>query len=363
MVTQFDVVVVGAGIVGCACAARLAREGLSVCVVDPSPPGSGATAAGMGHLVVMDDSAAQLELTIASLRLWLDLLPTLPRSAETISPGTLWVAEYEAGMEAVESKRTLYANAGVAAQTWGPARVHEGEPVLRPVAGALHVPGDCVVYPPTIAAKLLADSRATLVQATATAINGDGCETSQGLLRTRWVVNCAGAHATDFAPLPIQPRKGHLAITERRPGFLRHQVVELGYLASAHGSDEASVAFNVQPRATGQVLIGSSREFAGWDPAIRRTMLAKMIARAVSFVPELATLHVVRSWVGFRAATNDHLPVIGPIPDQPSHIVAAGHEGLGITTSLATAELVAHHVCGVEPVISPEPYLPGRFAA
>jgi glycine/D-amino acid oxidase-like deaminating enzyme len=92
-------------------------------------------------------------------------------------------------------------------------------------------------------------------------------------------------------------------------------------------------------------------------------MLAKMIARAVSFVPGLATLHVVRSWVGFRAATNDHLPVIGPMPGQPSHIVAAGHEGLGITTSLATAELVAHHVCGVEPVISPEPYLPGRFAA
>lgn len=334
-----------------------------MCVVDPASPGSGATAEGMGHLVVMDDSPAQLDLTTASLRLWRDLIPNLPSAAEATSPGTLWVAEDQTGMAAVEAKRTLYREAGIDAHAWDGKRVCDEEPQLRHVAGALHVPGDCVVYPPVVAAKLLADSGAAFVQASATAIHDDGCETAKGSIKARWVVNCAGAHAADLASLPIQPRKGHLAITERRPGFLKHQIVELGYLASAHSSDDASVAFNVQPRSTGQVLIGSSREFVGWNPEVRRAMLTKMISRAIAFVPGLASLHIIRSWVGFRAATGDHLPVIGPLPGQPNHIVAAGHEGLGITTSLITAELVAHHVCGTVASISPTPCLPARFAA
>ena len=70
--------------------------------------------------------------------------------------------------------------------------------------------------------------------------------------------------------LAIRPRKGHLVITDRHPGFVTHQLLELGYLKSAHGSDAASVAFNVQPRATGQLLIGSSRQYDVEDPAVDR---------------------------------------------------------------------------------------------
>ena len=87
-------------------------------------------------------------------------------------------------------------------------------------------------------------------------------------LRADVIVNAAGAAAASLTPqLPVIPRKGHLVITERYPGFCRHQVAELGYLASAHVMTSESVACNVQPRSTGQVIVGSSRELVGGTPA------------------------------------------------------------------------------------------------
>ena len=66
---------------------------------------------------------------------------------------------------------------------------------------------------------------------------------------------------TNIVPwLRLESRKGHLVITDRYPGFVHHQLVELGYLKSAHSTASDSVAFNVQPRMTGQLLIGSSRQ-------------------------------------------------------------------------------------------------------
>ena len=100
------------------------------------------------------------------------------------------------------------------------------------------------------------------------------------------VVNAAGPEAPRLTPgLPIVPRKGHLVITDRYPGFLRHQVVELGYLKSAHTLTRESVAMNVQPRRTGQLLVGSSRELVGWDASLNRALLARMLRRAAEFIP------------------------------------------------------------------------------
>jgi glycine/D-amino acid oxidase-like deaminating enzyme len=167
----------------------------------------------------------------------------------------------------------------------------------------------------------------------------------------------------DCADLPlVRKRKGHLLITDRYPGLVRHQLVELGYLKSAHASTADSVACNVQPRATGQLLIGSSRQFGDEDLDVRPELLARMMARATEYLPVLAGLSSVRVWTGFRAATEDKLPLIGlASPRDASLYLATGHEGLGITTSLATAELLVDQIVGRPSKIAPEPYLPSRF--
>ena len=161
--------------------------------------------------------------------------------------------------------------------------------------------------------------------------------------------------------LPLRPKKGHLVITDRYPGTVHHQLVELGYITSAHHSDGTSVAFNVQPRPTGQLLIGSSREFDTTDPAVNHAVLARMLQRALSYLPGLADLNAIRTWTGFRAATPDSLPIIGPHPTHPHLWLAVGHEGLGVTTAPSTAQLLAAQITGSTPPIDPMPYAAQRF--
>jgi glycine/D-amino acid oxidase-like deaminating enzyme len=152
-------------------------------------------------------------------------------------------------------------------------------------------------------------------------------------------------------------------ITDRYPDFCRHQLVELGYLTSAHVMTSESVAFNVQPRATGQLLIGSSRELSGWDASINRAVLRKMLARAEEFMPAIARLRAIRVWTGFRPATPDKLPLIGRWEATPGLWIASGHEGLGITTSLGTAQILADMIVGKSPAIDPIPFAPARALA
>jgi glycine/D-amino acid oxidase-like deaminating enzyme len=186
----------------------------------------------------------------------------------------------------------------------------------------------------------------------------DGLEFSAGI-----IVNAAGARAPVLVPgLEIRKRKGHLVITDRYPGFLRHQLVELGYLKSAHSVASDSVAFNVQPRRTGQILIGSSRQYDVEHKEVDHNILVRMLQRAHDYMPGLAGMSAIRVWTGFRAATPDKLPLIGPWPEDPTLYLATGHEGLGITTSLATARLLVDQLADRTPAIPIEPYLPSRAA-
>lgn len=363
-----DAVVVGAGIVGAACAEALAAEGLSVVVLDSAFAGSGTTAAGMGHVVAMDDSPAQLALTALSVGLWRKRAAELPGDVEDDACGTLWVAADEEEMAAVRSKAGTYRAAGVEAEVLDARSLAAAEPNLRPgLAGALLVPGDRVLYPPNGARWLLERARGlgAVVRegARATRLAPRRVETEGGSIETGLVVNAAGAAAPALTPgLPIEPRKGHLVITDRAAGFVRRQIVELGYLKSAHApgpKNAASVAFNVQPRRTGQLLVGSSREYVGWDASINGSLLARMLARAFEFLPGLRTLSAIRTWTGFRPATPDKLPLVGLV--EPGLAVAAGHEGLGITTSLGTARLLADLVVGRTPAIDATPFAPARF--
>lgn len=364
-----EAIVIGAGIVGSACAAALARDGWHVTILDKSFASSGTTSVGMGHLVVMDDSPEQLALTAYSVRLWNELRLSIDRRAEYDGCGTLWLAEDESQLDAVRAKQSAYASAGAGAEILAPGELFDAEPNLRrDLVGALLVPGDSVLYPPGAALHLLrvaASHGAVLregVEVRALIPNGVVCEGET--LHADVLVNAAGTAAAQLTPgLPIVPRKGHLAITDRYPGFCRHQLVELGYLTSAHVMTNESVAFNVQPRQTGQVLVGSSRELVGLDARVNRDILRRMLARARYFTPGLGDLSVIRCWTGFRPATMDKLPLVGRWEPTPGLWIAAGHEGLGITSSLATAELIADQIAGRATTIPAAPYSPMRALA
>jgi len=300
--------------------------------------------------------------------LWQTLSQTLPANAEFETRGTIWVAADDEEQAEAARKHSYLQHRRVPSQLLSADELAVLEPNLRTgLAGGLLVPEDAVVYPPVVAhhlTKLLQSYGSEVIQGRSIqkmqageVLLDDGSE-----FRAPKLVNALGADAAHCTPgLPIKKRKGHLAITERYPDFIRHQLVELGYLKSAHSLTSDSVAFNVQPRQTGQLLIGSSRQYGNEDPSVNQEVLSAMLERATLYVPALASLKAIRIWTGFRAATPDKLPLIGPVPSDPTLWLATGHEGLGITTALATAELLTSFFTGSAPPIPAEPYLPSRF--
>jgi glycine/D-amino acid oxidase-like deaminating enzyme len=367
MSPTYDVAIVGLGIVGAACADECSRGGLRTAMIEADVIGGGATAAGMGHLVVMDDSEAQFALTHYSQTLWQELAEELPADSEYEARGTIWVAADDEEMVEVRRKQRFYEERGVKVEVLDSRSLFEAEPQLRrDLVGGLLVPSDGITYPPCAARFLVerALSRgATLYLGRAAAgISDQGVELSDGtIISAGLTVLAAGCWSPLLAAgIEVQKRKGHLVITDRYPGFVRHQLVELGYLKSAHSLISDSVAFNVQPRITGQILIGSSRQYGVENQPVDPPILRRMIERAIEYLPGLAQVSAIRSWTGFRAATPDHLPLIGPLPDRQSLYLATGHEGLGITTSLGTAKLLADQILHRRSTIPIEPYLPAR---
>lgn len=360
-----DVLVIGAGIVGAAVAREAAAAGLTTTVISADAPGSPVTATGMGHIVVLDDDAAELALSAYSSTLW-EKWRAEP-AAEFSQCGTLWVAGNDDEAAMLQPKALRLRAAGVAATVIDGRDICRFEPNLAGgLSGALRVAQDAVVYAPRVAARLLGSANGeqpiTLITDTVTRITPSGVMLAKGgALVAGAVVVAAGLGARQLLPeLTLVPRKGHLIITDRYPGHVNHQVLELGYSASAHGVAE-SVAFNLQPRPTGQLMIGSSRQPGVESREMDATVVAKMMTRALQFMPNLANLTALRVWTGVRPGTVDGLPFIGPWPPIARCWLAAGHEGLGITTALGTACLIIDQILQRKSAIDPAPYSPLRL--
>ncbi|CAB3685380.1 NAD(P)/FAD-dependent oxidoreductase [Paraburkholderia rhynchosiae] len=365
-----DALIVGAGIVGAACAVELAALGMRVEVLDAQGIGGGATAAGMGHIVVMNDSPAEFALCRYSRELWLELAPQLRTRDAFARCGTLWLAADEEEWQAARAMHAAFDTQGIAAQLLDASALRACEPaVAEALVGGLRIEHDSIVYAPTAAEWLLTQSPAAAnigvrLGAPVRSIDAAGVTLANGERRSAaHVIVANGLGAQELIPaLPLQAKKGHLLITDRYPELIRHQLLELGYIKSAHHAAGTSVAFNAQPRPTGQLLIGSSRQFNTTDPSVEMSLLARMLQRAAHYLPMLPQLNGIRAWTGFRAASPDGLPLIGPAGDlAPGVWLAVGHEGLGVTTSLATAKLLAAQIVGSAAAIPVEPYLPLRF--
>lgn len=357
----YDTIIVGAGIVGAACAAELQQRGQSVLVIDSQSPGTGATAACMGHIVVMDDSPSMLDFSNYSRQLWSKLVPELPENCEDVMCGTMWIAEDDDELEEACKKKKLYEAAGVESELLSSSELAKYEPNLKSgLAGALRVKDDRVVYPTNVVRYLLRNVE-VLSNTQVVYVSENEVKTASGSsYHAGKVVVSAGVLTKKLLGLPLIPKKGHLLITERYPNFANHQIIELGYVKKAHSAKGDSCAFNIQPRKTGQMIIGSSREFCGFDKSINKKLLSEMLHRANYFMPDLKNLKALRVWAGLRPASEDGVPFIGFLKKKKVY-VCAGHEGLGITTSLASAKLIAAQIFGEKPEIDARPYDPERL--
>jgi len=373
-----DVVVIGAGVVGAACAWHLARMGLSVTVVDRGPVAGGTTGAGEGNLLVSDKAPGpELELALLSLKLWQGIAEELP-DVEYDRKGALVVADSAPALRGLLQTAAKQRDAGVQAHPVAATALAEYEPHLASdLAGGVHYPDDAQVQPMLAAARLLAAARdlgAQLrchVEVTGLLRSGErvtGVRTRAGDLRSGAVVNAAGTWAGEIASmagirLPIAPRRGFILVTEPLPRVVRHKVYAADYVAAVESDDaDLQVSPVVEGTAAGPVLIGSSRERVGHDRTISVDVLRRLAAAAIRLFPVLAGVAAIRAYRGFRPYTPDHLPVIGPDPRSPGLLHACGHEGAGVGLAAGTGHLIAQSVFGEAPDLDLRPFRPERFA-
>ncbi|MEV5013060.1 NAD(P)/FAD-dependent oxidoreductase [Streptomyces sp. NPDC053780] len=371
-----DVVVVGAGMVGAACALYAAREGLDVIVVDRGHVAGGTTGAGEGNLLVSDkEPGPELDLALLSARLWNALAGELGREVEYEQKGGVVVATTPEALTGLETFAAGQRAAGVEAVSVPADRLPDLEPHLAPgLAGAVHYPQDAQVMPALAAAHLLRASGARLhtgrtVTGFLRAPDGAvrGVRTDRGALHAPAVVNAAGPWGGEVAALagvrlPVLPRRGYVLVTEPLPPRVRHKVYAADYVADV-ASDSAALQTSpvVEGTAAGPVLIGASRERVGFDRSVSLPALRALASGATRLFPFLARVRALRAYAGFRPYLPDHLPAVGADPRVPGLYHACGHEGAGIGLSTGTGQLVAGLLSGARPVLDPAPFRPDRF--
>jgi glycine/D-amino acid oxidase-like deaminating enzyme len=378
------VVVVGAGIIGSACAEALTREGVEVVVVDRLPVGSGTTSRGEGNILVSDKAPGpELALARLSRRLWLEAGDLVGRSAiELEEKGGVVVASSAEGLASLHDFAAAQRAAGVAALEVGDAGALE--PRLAPgLPGAVHYPEDMQVQPVLAAARLLrsaVDRGAVFrtgveVTGALTAVGGrvQGIRTSSGeVIEADAVVNAAGTWGGIVGerlgvPIPVLPRRGFVLVTEPLPPLVRHKVYSADYVDNVGSSDAGlETSCVVEGTRGGSILIGASRERVGFDTSLDVDVVATLARQACALFPFLERVDLLRTYRGFRPYCPDHLPVIGPDPRRPGVLHACGHEGAGIGLAPATARLVTDYVTGTrssDTLDELTPLLPDRLVA
>jgi len=356
-----DILIAGAGIIGCSLALRLAEEKVAVLVLDRGQPGEEASWAAAGMLAPTSEHAqapAETELAAVSAALYPSWIEKLEgRIKEPLgyrSEGTLLVAF------SVDEAAQL---AGLPGEALAPEEAQQREPALnKKLVAALFLPGDRQV-----------DNR-RLLQALLVAAVGAGVEFRAGAPAAEWwiesgrmrgvrtaagekleagaVVNALGCWAGTVPPLgrryaPVRPVRGQMLALEAAPDFLRHVVRSpRGYLV---------------PRGGGRLLVGSTMEDAGYDKSVTPSGLRGLLAAAVEIAPGAAGLPFVEAWAGLRPDTPDHLPILGAT-DIKNYFVATGHFRNGILLAPLTAELMTEAILNRKPRLALAPFSPLRFA-
>jgi glycine/D-amino acid oxidase-like deaminating enzyme len=375
-----DVVVVGAGVVGAACAYHLALAGVRVRLVDRAHVASGSSGACEGNVLAWDkELERELPLALRSAELWQALAEQLPDDFEYDRKGSVVVAENDAELTASAERARVLAGLGVHGEVLDADALRREEPhAAHDLPGGVLYPGDAQLEPRLATAALVraavaAGATVTLdtpVERIVREPSGraTGVQTARGLIGADAVVVASGVWTkallqTCGLQVPVTPRKGQIVVLERSPVVFRRKLSEAGYAAAVESSDAAlQIAMVVESTGSGTTLLGSSRQHVGFDRDVDIAVAGAIAARAARFFPVLHDARALRVYAGLRPLTPDHIPIIGPFADAPNVCVATGHEGAGIGLAPATGELVADWYTGAPTQVPLAWFSPDRFA-
>lgn len=354
-----DVVVIGAGIIGCAAAYFLTAEGHRVTVVERADVASGTASASGGWVIIHDkETPAEVALALESRRLY-DRLAS-DAGVEVHRRGGMILAETSDELARLMRQADVAISGGASVELLTAPAVRDLEPEMaRDITGATYCADEGTVHAPQVCEVLIravmARGGEVLTGTPVTAITvtgGDvvGVQTTTERIAAPVVVCACGVWSPAIGDLvgleiPVIPRRGHLLIMETSP--ISRPVSEAGYLdvSGSAQPDAHGVRAIVQPRGDGTCVVGSSREFKGMDNTVDQDLVGRIRQRSARFVPSLATARPARVTVGFRPYTPLGRPIVGWAGPH-GFLVATGHEGQGVTLAPVTGKLVSDLIAG-----------------
>ena len=342
-----SIVVVGAGIVGCAVAYELARRGMHVRVLDRREVGQGATQASAGVLapfIEAFDRRKLLDLTSRSLGLYDEFVSRVVEDSgaaiQYARTGTLEVALDDAGLNRLKAIQKTCEERGIRAELLKHRELFSAEPHLsKSISGGLIVESHGFVGATDLtnalrrAAGAYGVSFETASAATRIAKNGSGIriETAGDNFVCDTVVMAAGSWSSRVeidgtTPIPIRPVRG--------------QLIHLGWPSPALTRVIWSPSCYLVPWSDGTVLVGATVEEVGFDERATVAGVRSLIDSTQIVAPEVSEASFLEARVGLRPATPDELPVIGPSSVFPGLVYACGHFRNGILLAPLTASLI-----------------------
>lgn len=364
-----DVIIIGGGVIGTSSAYYAARAGHKVLLLERDDLAAGTSGACDGAIFLQSKNPGpHLELALESAAMYQTLADELEYDIEYSPRGGMIVAENEQQGALLQELIRKQHSTGLSVELLSIEEARREEPMLAAdLWGATYCAADAQVNPIRLAQgfafaakRLGVEIRSGVVVQEIIVEQGRVCgvKTSAGTILAGQVVNAAGVWAPQLLlplgiDLPIKPRRGQLLVTEPLPPTLKHLLLCACYLVAKYHPEQLDptdrqhrlgVGLAVEQTAEGGLLIGSTREFAGFD---RRTTLAGMEAiasHARKILPALANVNIIRSFSGLRPYTPNGLPILGPLDGLPGLIMAAGHEGDGIALAPVTGRKVAEYL-------------------
>jgi glycine oxidase len=344
-----DVIVVGAGVIGCACARLLARGGARVLALDRGMPGAEASNAAAGMLAPLGEPHPPGPFFDA-LRESAAMFPELSRAlfeetgidVEYRRDGLLEVAFDDAGERALRDRTREIAARGLAVEAWSPAAVREHEPaVAEDVRFGMFLPDDHRIDNAKLVQALwrsAADAGAEFrfgAPVTRLLDMPNGVEVGAERIEAREVVLAAGAWSATIAGGPasagrVRPARGQMVCVATPRRLLRRPV-------------ESMHAYLV-PREDGRVLIGATVEDVGFDASVTAAAVRDLLAAATRIVPAISACRFREAWAGLRPRSSDDRPWIERV--RAGLVVATGHFRNGIVLAPITASIVAELIAG-----------------
>lgn len=363
-----DVVVIGGGVIGCSVAYYLAKKGAKVTVIEKKGGLClGASGSNQGGCILTFEPPFR-ELARESVKLHENLSSEIGYDTEYRKMPDLLCSVDEQRYPDMEKQVQDLRRNGVNARLLEGDEIRELEPTLgKDIVSGIEVPDQAEINPFKLTYGLAraAGKLGTefLLSTEVKKIETDkgkiaSVVTDRGEIKTNFVVNAAGAWSPEIGKMvgitiPIRPQRGQIAVTEPAP-YGRWRIIEdTDYPPAAFNKEEA-VEISKEPRvkfrvagtllqeSSGNWLIGSSYDFAGYNNAVTMQIIRCLVRRAIEFMPKLKGVNCIRAWAGLRPLCYvDGLPILSKVDNPSGFIIATGHGADGVALAPITGKLIS----------------------